>query len=314
MNSTLTDKLRKVLALTESPNENEAAAATAHLHRLLSEHNLSIADLEARGHQSKPGVKEDAHDLGKAAFKWKLDLAEHIADFYYCYSIVDRHAKTVKFLGRPDNVESLQMLYAWVIDQIKRISTDERKRHCATTGEHIDPLRWQVGFGLGAVERLIVRLNEMREQQQSDAGTGLVVHHRAEVSDYLEEKYGFRADGQETARSRKYRIEREQREAELQVLKLTDIEAYYAHRPWERPETPEQAAERVKREQQAEKREARNARNRTGRAWRDISPEQERRDAQQYEARMSGRAASSRINLQPFVEGGTHGKTAKIGS
>src|SRR2546423_3993388 len=121
MDTKLLDRLRKILALTESPVEGEAQAAAMKLQELLTEHNLSIADLEKRGHQAPP-VGESAHDLGKAGFTWKLDLAETIADHYFCHAIVSRYRKTVSFVGRPDNVDSLQMLYTWVIDQIKRIS------------------------------------------------------------------------------------------------------------------------------------------------------------------------------------------------
>jgi len=120
----LFDKLRKLLALTTSPVEGEAHAAAHKLQELLTEHNLNVADLESRG-QAKPAVREDKHDLGKAAFKWKLDLAEVMADHYYCFPLVDRYTKTVAFVGRPDNIKSLQMLYGWVIDQIKRIGSEE---------------------------------------------------------------------------------------------------------------------------------------------------------------------------------------------
>lgn len=120
------DKLQKVLALTKSPNEFEAQAAADILAKLLKAHNLDMADLEARGTEAAPGVEERGHDLGKAAFQWKLDLARYIANFYYCEAIVFAD-KSLVFIGRPDNVQSLQMLYGWLIDQIKRIATEERK-------------------------------------------------------------------------------------------------------------------------------------------------------------------------------------------
>jgi hypothetical protein len=288
--------------------EGEAQAAAAMLQKMLDQHNLSVADLEKRG-AKKPGVKEEAHDLGKAAFKWKLNLADAIAEHYYCAPLVDHYAKTVRFVGRPDNVESLLMLYAWVIDQIKRISAEERRNHFIRTNEHVDPLRWQVNFGLGAVSRLRDRLADEAAARTSDS-TALVLSHRSEASDYLEEKYGFRIDGQKTKRERerdeRYRVEQERREK----LKAEDPEAYYAEFPWERPLTPEQQAEIDRQQAAADKKWARREQarqrrwERSGGRVRYESDKQYAARVQGQTARAAGREAAGRVNLRPFVEGG----------
>ena len=46
------EKIQKLLALANSSNEHEAALAAAHAQRLLSEHNLAMADVEAK--QQRP--------------------------------------------------------------------------------------------------------------------------------------------------------------------------------------------------------------------------------------------------------------------
>lgn len=270
------------------------------LQKFLTQHNLSIADLEQRG-AAAPDIQEGGHDLGKAAFKWKLNLADVIADHYFCYSLTDHTAKVVKFVGRPDNVESLQMLYTWIIDQIKRISADERRKHEIETGEHIDPLRWQVGFGLGAVSRLSARLEARRRAESDAARTALAVHHLSEISDYLEKKGHYQPDGRETEEDRKYRLQREDWQHRMDELKVTDIEAYYTACPWDRPETEEQKAARAKQEERDRKREERNAARRTGRPGpkRDWAAEE-----QKWTARAAGKASADRINLEPFVGAG----------
>lgn len=314
------DKLRKILELTNSPVEGEAQAAAAHLQRLLTKYNLDIADLERKG-AHRPGVKEASHDLGKAAFKWKLDLAEEIADFYYCYPLVNRYTKTVAFVGRPDNVQSLQMLYAWIIEQIKRIAKEERRKHYDETGEHIDPLRWQVNFGVGAVERLAERLREQRarmEEDQSDAGevTALALCHKSEISDYLEERGLRRVDGRETKREREYREKRDKENARLEALKETDLEAYYQECPWDRPRTPEQEAAEEKRWKDYLKKEERNRKKReryipTG-GYRE--KQTDHRQIEQAEtATGAGRRAAEKVNLQPFITGEVPKDKRRIG-
>jgi hypothetical protein len=301
-NGRIIDKLRKVLALTNSPEEGEAQAAAETLQRLLTEYNLSMADLEQRG-QDKPGVEEKAHDLGKAAFQWKLDLAEVMAEHYYCWPLIDRKTKTVKFVGRPDNVDSFQLLYGWVIDQIKRIASEERQRHLAETAEHVDPLRWQLHFGLGCVSRLSTRLREMKERESTSTVTALVLSHKTEISDFMEQKYGVRIDGKRTKADEKWRAEYEERQRTKAELKERDIEAYYRAYPWERPLTPEQQAAQQKANEEWERKEARKARRRTGRAPRGMSDAEYRREEQAYTANRAGRSAGDRVNLQPFIDG-----------
>lgn len=318
----LLGKLGKLLELkNHAVTEQEAATAASLLSKFLTEHNLSVADLERRG-GTAPAVGEKGYDLAKAAFGWKLDLAEGIAEFYYCTSLVDRKKKTVAFVGRPDNVDALTMLYEWVINQIKDIARDERRKHYDSTGEHIDPLRWQVSFGEGAVVRLVERMKEMKARQQEDMSrdqygdvTALVMHHASEASDYLEEKYGYRQDGKMTKaqreREEKYRLAREkQATLKVQCEASGDMEPYYKLYPWDRPDTPEEIAAQERRNAEYLKKEARNTRrrmNRMGGGRREAATDWDKVD-QQDTARAAGRASAGRVNLQPFITGATDKK------
>lgn len=302
------ERLRKILALTQSPNENESASAAAMLAKFLVQHNLSVADLEQKGAKSS-GVIETGIDLGKAAFRWKLDLAEEIAEHYFCVGIVSKVRKTITFVGRPDNVESLKMLYAWVVDQIKRLAAAERKQHQASTGEHIDPLRWQVNFGQGAGRRLIQRLAELQDERDA-ATTAMVLHHTKEISDYTEKKFNRRYDGEQTARDKEwyagYEERQKQYEAERLELEKADAEflardpdAYYAEYPERHPDAVA-AAEKAE-----AAREERNYRRRmnyvpTGRYRAAYNDEG---DDQKSAAHYAGRKSADKINLSPFLTG-----------
>lgn len=322
MNTTIIEKLRKVLALTTSPSEGEAAAASKMLARLLAQHNLEIADLEAKG-QTKQGVVEDKTiDLGKAAWAWKLQLANGLAAHFFCAVLTSNFDKNPRFVGRPDNVESLKMLYTWLIGQVQEISRTERRAHAERTGEHVDPLRWQLHFGVGVVGRLLERLEERRQQEATKAGTALVLARDTELSDFLEERYGYRTDGRKTKeeeeadRTRGERMAKWKAEDErLDQLKRDceaagDMEPYYAERPWERPLTEEQKKERdranAKYVKECERRDKREqaARDRAAeREWaRSQRPEEKRKRRQQAEAHQTGEMAADKINLEPFIE------------
>lgn len=322
MNDALIEKLRKVMALTTSPSEGEAQAATAMLARLLKQHNLDVADLEKAG-QAKPGVEETKIDLGKSAWAWKIQLAKILADHFFCIAL-ERNKNPV-FVGRPDNVASLQMLYTWLIGQVQEIARTERRTHHQTTGEHVDPLRWQLHFGLGAVGRLGERLAERRTAEASKAGTALVVSHATETSDYLEKRYGFRTDGRKTAKEQAEEVRRNQsmarwrqEDAARDALKARceaagDMEPYYTANPWMRPAAPKTEAE-IRAEAKADAKRAkendawvRRERAKRERAaeteWRrSQSPEAHRRRAQAEQASDAGERAAERVNLEPFIE------------
>ena len=318
------DRLAKVLALTKSPNENEASAAAEMLQKLLLQHNLEVADVEQRGQQARPGVQKGGHDLGKAAFKWKLDLADMLAVHYFCHPLVDRYRKTVAFVGRPDNVESLLHLYAWLIEQIKDLSRAQRRKHHEETGEHIDPLRYQVAFGEGAVSRLEDRLHDMRVQQQKDArSVALVLHHKTEISDWLEEERGIRIDGKRTKAQEEARAEQKKWQQEFdeamakqnqerqtlreECLKDGNMQPFYDQYPGEDPEVIKQREARAaKLRADEQKREERNEKRRQkyqpkGRYTRGTDWKKE---DQSETARSHGHAAGDQINMTPFVKGG----------
>lgn len=306
-------KLQKVMALAKEGVDGEAEAAAAILQKMLTEHNLSIADLEKKGAAQAPHVGEKAHDLGKAAFTWKLDLAEAVAEHFYCVSLVNRRTKTVAFVGRPDNVESLTMLYAWLIGQVQIVAREERTKHAATTAEHIDPLRWQVNFGLGAVRRLKVRLEEERarhaeEMARNSMGdvVALVCTRQSENSDYLEEKYGYRTDGKKT----KAEQEAERRFAERALARQKAEEAEKARDP--EGYARKQAEQKLANDKWWADYQKQQARNRKRRAsyiprgeprYRRYTDEDIRRENQAEDARRAGHTAADRINLKPFLTG-----------
>lgn len=313
MDTDLRSRLEKMLALTTSPNENEAKQAMEMLQKLLTKHNLDIAELELRGHKKAPGVQETGYDLGKTNFKWYLDLAETIASHYYCYPIIDRKHKTIKFVGRPDNVESLTSLYKWIIEQIRSISREARRTYIVEIGEHIDPLRWQLNFGEGIVSRLGDRLQEIKNRLVEDnKAHALVLHHESEISDWLDDKYGYRIDGQPTKYEREYaERQRIRKEFKVQCEANGDMEPYYKAYPYERPATPAQlaqyAADKAERDAKWEK-EMEKMRRRPApkaRPQKEMSDADWRKYEQGQTANYHGRRSAAQVNLTPFIEAGS---------
>ena len=239
--SQLVEKLRKVMALMDSPNEGEAQAAAAHLARLLEKHNLEVADLEAEGQDKAPVEVADQADisnnpLNDSTVAWKCDLARAVAEHFYCYADVPYGDYRVRFIGRRENLDSLHLLYEWFIKQIKRLAKEERRVHLETTGEDIPGIRWQIAFADGCIRRLGERLFEERERHATKESTGLVVSHTSEVNDWMEDNWGFRRDGRKTEKQEKREQEYKGLIAKKAELLAADPGEYYRQYPSEHPD------------------------------------------------------------------------------
>ncbi len=324
----LVDTLRKVMALMDSPNENEAQAAAAHLARLLEKHNMEVADLEAAGQEVtevEAGGDQDisSNPLNDPTVAWKVSLAECVAEHFYCYADVPYVGGRVRFIGRRENLDSLELLYEWFIKQIKRLAKADRRRHLEETGQDIPGIRWQMSFAEGVIERLGERLHNERERHATAGSTSLVVSRTRDISDWMETNRGWRMDGQKTERQ----AEREQDYRDLiarkaQLLKDDPI-AYYDEFPQDHPdrvaEREFQDAARQKRVDAKERRnEGRRRRYREARdGTRDTLKGVEQgtfggdryaaydweKDDQETTARQAGRERGDDINLRPHLDG-----------
>lgn len=321
MESGLMIKLQRILALAshEGGNENEKLLAMEKLNKLLFQHNLSISELEMRG-QKGPEIVEKEHDLGKAAFAWKVSIAEIVANHYFCYPLVHGTGtqKRIRFVGRPDNSEALNALYGWIIKQIQDLSREARQVYYAETGEHIDPLRWQINFGNGIVSRIGDRLEEIKRRRADDNKVhALVIHHESEISDYFEEKYGWRKDGQMTAEQRKAKEEWKRKSDEKEAFRIEcekngDMELFYERYPFDRPSTPEEIEAAKKRNEEWDEKwkaqQARSERSRraaaTRRNQKGWTETEYKKHVQTWSAYESGEKNANKVNLEPFLKAG----------
>ena len=76
------EKIKKLLALANSSNEHEAALAAGHAQRLLSEHNLAMADIEA---SHKPDSADRVETtVSRTLSKWLRHLSAGVSTAFDC--------------------------------------------------------------------------------------------------------------------------------------------------------------------------------------------------------------------------------------
>src|ERR1035437_7843019 len=101
--SPIIEKIKKLLALANSSNEHEAALAAGHAQRLLAEHNLAMADIEAA---HKPDKADNVDTVvSKSLPKWVRLLSAGVSSAFDCQAIHHPATGKMTFIGVGSDVQ-----------------------------------------------------------------------------------------------------------------------------------------------------------------------------------------------------------------
>lgn len=166
------NKVKKLFALSQSPNEAEAALAMEKAHTLLKEHNLSINDISK---DSKYDIKETLVFDGKYDSKWKSILLAGTAEANYCTILKARtNDGTSRYVvGKEHNAIVAIETYKYLITVIERLS---KKINGSDRGS----------YKLGMASILYRRLKDLVIKETSDC-TALVVQEKSMIDEYLKD-------------------------------------------------------------------------------------------------------------------------------
>lgn len=121
------DKIAKLLALAESPNENEAKAALLKARELMAQHKLRPEDCSK---ETNVKVRRELLDVqvSKTKYHWAIALSAVIAE-HYCCRAFRNHQKgarmyTIGFVGLEDDFEVCKKIFLYAFDCAKRCADD----------------------------------------------------------------------------------------------------------------------------------------------------------------------------------------------
>jgi len=187
------DLIAKLLRLSTSSNEHEAALAASRAQELLIKHNLSMAEIEAhRDDKDKTPVNLLSETLDITVPKnygdWKKFLIASVAKYNLCKAILSSDGSRVYIIGPQQNVEVVKLLYGWLVDQIMTLSSKACKEY---TGYDRIPT-FRRAFFIGAVDTVRNRLyqNWMEMESKNNKCTALMVNTTALIDSYIGEKFG----------------------------------------------------------------------------------------------------------------------------
>ena len=154
------EKIKKLLALANSSNEFEAALAAAHAQRLLSAHNLAMADIEG-SHKPDKADKIEI-EATKTLPKWFRHLSAGVSNAFDCQVIHQPSKGTMSFIGVGADAHIAAYTFTYLVRTVKKLCSTYMKSHVShrITGRNRELLRQS--YYLGLVTTINDRLREQK--------------------------------------------------------------------------------------------------------------------------------------------------------
>ena len=154
-------KIQKLLALGESPNQNEAERAMAKAHEMLAKHNLNISEVDKKKTEN---IELYLKDKKFVRAKWEFTLSSILAKPYYVHIIRNNYGKDkIKLfvIGSQINCLAYNQMFEYLSKAFKRVWREYSKGKEFT---HIHKKSFFQGLCGSIHKRLQAQLKEEQER------------------------------------------------------------------------------------------------------------------------------------------------------
>lgn len=194
------EKIRKLLALAESPVEAEAKVALLKARQLMAEHKLTERDFRDAEKQAVRDIRTDI-TCSKRREPWIIPLSATIGENYCCKGYRNRRygeqTNTVGFIGLEDDVEICVAIFKYAVDCI-RAGVKNIKREYSGYPAYLSKLikRECDSYGYGFVLGIQEAFKKQEEENRQEWGLVLVMPKEVkEASQHLgHEQFKSRAE------------------------------------------------------------------------------------------------------------------------
>lgn len=176
------DKIKKLLALSTSPNENEAKAALLKAKKLMMEHKISETEVQGLEDQKLIHLQCDSvrwtTDSGEI---WITSLANLIADNHLCscswFTPKGKRTHILYIHGLGTDVELCKSVIEYAVGFVRgRIKIEQRRRVTS------DPKAVAASYARGFILGMELMYDEQKDEHPE---WGLVVSKPQEVDEYM---------------------------------------------------------------------------------------------------------------------------------
>lgn len=175
-------KVKKLLSLSNSSNEHEAALAAARAHELLLKYNLT---LEEAGHAEEDVVRISAGCSYKRPPAWLVELFVVVCQNFYC-SPQRGGSGEMLILGGKTDVEVAKFTFGYLSEEVKRLVKIFSKRYLHLYRTYINDYALGVCFSITRAFDEMSRVNESRAEATGSAIVPLLSAKKDAINKYLE--------------------------------------------------------------------------------------------------------------------------------
>lgn len=189
-------RVRKLLALANSPNPHEAAVAAARAQALIEQHRLQAwIEADTRAKDPSAGIvdaRDEPLERSKRLRKWKIALASVLAAHNGCFAYVldDKQSRAIVLVGTASDRAAVAELYTWLSKRIAWLSATHGKGQARS---------WHKAFRLGVISAVGERLQAARtsaHQDLSEAALAVVdpaeAAHRHALDQFVQDRIKLR--------------------------------------------------------------------------------------------------------------------------
>lgn len=175
------EKIRRLLTLAESPNENEAKAALLKARELMARHKLTEKDIRDVEPQEVKRLLTDI-TCSKRRDPWCVNLSATIGENYCCKALRNHNkgcqTQTIGFIGFEDDVALCAEIFKYAVDCVRSEVKHIKRRYADYSGDYIKRRCDSFGYGFNAGLRAAFAAQTEEHQQW-----GLVLVTPKEVQD-----------------------------------------------------------------------------------------------------------------------------------
>jgi SprT-like family/Protein of unknown function (DUF2786) len=188
-------RIKKLLALSDSPNENEAYAAAQKAQILMATHGVKQADLATAevGSELDEPLTDEVIEQSPRTVMWKFSLLNVIASVNYCTCLKTTNIG-LRVLGNKIHVEICRSYYQYFCQLIQ----SEAAKHQGKGSVFLNRFREGMANGIG--DRLKEQFQKSDETQAMSSEICLASQYKRESSAFLSALYPNIAAGKASAR------------------------------------------------------------------------------------------------------------------
>lgn len=194
----IAQKIQKLLKLSESPNEVEAALALKKVDEILSKYNMTLSDVEIKAEEY---INEIIDETSRIRYSWYKSVINNAARTFYCKNVLSYGTggyHKERLLGSKADVETCKYIIGYLYETITRMATvyiknqSELDYSLQFDRNKKNYLRQSYCMGIAStLNKKLMNIKESRnhEKYETTNGTDLIVIKDAALKQFVASIY-----------------------------------------------------------------------------------------------------------------------------